>query len=415
MSAGRAHASQHMAPALTAFYDPYHNQGTIHVPFTGMDGQLHEFYYQNSLGYWQVATLFSAAMGTYSLSGFADPTWSHVFFIAAPNGTPHVIELYGQQALTLENDLTAASHTSALPVGGVTTCETTFGVQSSPCAIYASTITTFWDGSIEHAFYVDTNYQVRELYYYNQTWWDHSISGPNAAPYSYDGLGLTSVWDGSIEHVFYTGFAGASTTVFEIYYPGGNWYTGNWTANCGLSSSQSPQGILTSTWTGRDSTPRLSGVTYNADGTGAVEALYRSSAYNWTNSVAPPSTAWIGSPAVEFSINGNDHLFYLGRDRILYEVVNGASVTEVPDFCTNAANAPFFLRDINSPIGGFYDGTYRNVFMNCGNDIAWLRAPGESNNWDVPSGRTAPGYDITEMVEARIGVVLGVPGIAAEL
>jgi hypothetical protein len=75
-----------------------------------------------------------------------------------------------------------------------------------------------------HVFYLSTDLHVRELYY-NGKWWGNDLTadtnGPAANPE------LTSFFDGSVEHVFYV--SDGDHHVREPYY-NGKWWGNDLTA-----------------------------------------------------------------------------------------------------------------------------------------------------------------------------------------
>jgi hypothetical protein len=387
-NARRAAALPNLQPALTAFYDPYHNGGTHHVVYIDNYGEIDEYNYQANLGYWQNVFLGLGARANGQLTGFAEPNQSHVFGIAGTYAGPHVHEFYGQQGLTNTNDLTFHSNSSGTPNaprGTQVQCATGSGNTWGDCVSFASPVTSFWDGNTEHVFYLDTTGQVNELYYYAGQWNDRPLGGPPG--WGYDGGGLTSVWDGSLEHVFYTGYT--DYHVHELYFAPGwsNWLTGDWSTNSGADANHSPYWYLASTVTGNDSTPRVTGVRPLSP---ALQTLYRDSSWTWRNSAAQAPNIGVFSPVVEFTVNGNDDVFYVGTDGAIYESINGLNATELNFQAT--CPPPSGRRcvpgavDTNSTFGGYYDGSYRYLYFQCGsgtsgNDIVQIYAQQLSENW----------------------------------
>ena len=199
-------------PQLTSFFD-----GSVeHVfyvsgPGGQFDAHVRELYYN---GKWWGNDLTTATNGPFaqsdSLTSFFDGSVAHVFYVSQTLPPDlHVRELY-YNGKWWGNDLTAATN--------------------GPQAV-SQGLTSFFDGSVAHVFYVSyPDWHVRELYY-NGKWWGNDLTaatnGPLAGHIAQVGT-LTSFFDGSVAHVFYVSYPDAH--VRELYYANGKWWGNDLTA-----------------------------------------------------------------------------------------------------------------------------------------------------------------------------------------
>ena len=175
---------------------------------------------------------------------------NHVSYCSSPDN--HVCELYYENGRWLGNDLTAATNTPPP---------------------YTGAMTSFFDGSIEHVFYISAfDYHVRELYF-DGRWLSTDLTQVTNGPVAWNFAALTGFFANGIEHVFYLSDDGH---VRELYYDNGRWLGNDLIAAAAL-------------W------PPLPYI--NED--------YRSS-YSWLTS---------------FFANGVEHVFYINRSRTCVRAV----------------------------------------------------------------------------------------------
>jgi hypothetical protein len=102
-------------------------------------------------------------------------------------------------------------------------------------------LTSFFDGSVEHVFYVSQpDNHVRELYYakafFFGQWLGNDLTADTNGPQA-NNTALTSFFDGSVEHVFY--ISQPDNHVRELYYANGKWWGNDLTAD-----TNGPLGVL---------------------------------------------------------------------------------------------------------------------------------------------------------------------------
>jgi hypothetical protein len=210
---------------------------------------------------------------------------NHVFYISAADH--HVCELYYDNGRWLPNDLTAATN----------------GPQASnvfPMPPGVGTIAGFFDGSIEHVFYVSTSdNHVRELYY-DGSWQPNDLTAVTNSPPA--GGSLTGFFANGIEHVFYV--SPEDGHVRELYYFGGSWLPNDLTvATNGVNVNNS--------WLTSFFADGVEHVFYRNQ-SGYVCELYYLNGRWWGNNL----TLDTGGPATEypvitsFSGRGIEHVFY---------------------------------------------------------------------------------------------------------
>jgi len=208
---------------LSSFFD-----GNIeHVFYTSAtDNHLHELYYN---GRWWGNDLTVAANAPFpnivaSLTSFFDGSVEHVFYIS--DGDYHVHELFNNGTWH-DNDLTADTNG---PIADI-----------SPSG--NGQLTSFFDGSVKHVFYISfPDFHVRELYY-NGAWWGNDLTADTNGPAADSRSELTSFFDGGAEHVFYIG--SADLHVRELYY-NGRWWRNDLTADTKSPHDYYPFPYLTS-------------------------------------------------------------------------------------------------------------------------------------------------------------------------
>jgi hypothetical protein len=258
----------------------------------------------------------------------------HVFYVSFPDW--HVRELYyvtgGQLATAwLGDDLTAATN-GPHPEGA---------------------LTSFFDGSVEHVFYVSaSDGHVRELYY-NGKWLGNDLTaatnGPPASFYS-----LTSFFDGSIGHVFYV--SDPDSHVRELS------YNGTWSGNdltAAVNGHYANEGSLTSFFDGSGHVFYLG---FGGD-SGVRELSYSYPCLLWcawsgrdlTWAASPPPSS---SSLTSFFDGSIEHMFYESSDghvRDLYHYLGNWSENDL----TAATNGP--IASFYFPLTSFFGG-YGHVF-----------------------------------------------------
>ena len=78
-------------------------------------------------------------------------------------------------------------------------------------------LSSFVDGTGEHAFYVGSDSHVHQLYWNNSTWVDQDLTAATAAPPVAPGIRLSSFADSMGEHAFYVG---SDSHVHQLYWSG---------------------------------------------------------------------------------------------------------------------------------------------------------------------------------------------------
>jgi hypothetical protein len=210
----------------TSFFDG----SIVHVFYvTWTNLHVHELYYTN--GKWQDNDLSAATNGPQArppLTSSFDGSIEHVFYRS--NADDHVHELSrtinGKYFIDgwWDNDLTAATN----------------GPQTS------SDLTSLSGGSVEHVFYIsDPDYHVRELYYANGKWWGNDLTavanGPQAGGLNIGFGQITSFFDGSTEHVFY--LSQSDSHVHELFYYNDKYYIFGWWDNDLTLYTNGPPGL----------------------------------------------------------------------------------------------------------------------------------------------------------------------------
>jgi hypothetical protein len=372
---------QSLPSALVAFHD-YSGQGAHHVIYQAQDQGLYDLNYQQSVGHWQLSQVAPWGPTMSQLTGYSDGTNNHVFGISPIGSQPHVVEYYGSPVPNQRNDLTIASGTQETPHGSVTYCGPYQNIQ---CVSSPSSLTGFWDGTVEHVFYEtwDT-YTIHELYHYNNRWWDNPLPGVPAM--ATNGAGLTSLWDGSIEHVYYTG---QDADLHELYFSG-RWWDNDWNkVKWGKVGIVNYNSALAASYDGQTSTQGVFGVawpqtgdllrfTYGPSGfSGGYVALTNFNAASKILTYDVSSTQCLNQAQPPCSTTSQRQLFYVGSDHYLYEVTGSTAHLISPSFnpyqCSytnpNGNPPPGYFVNANSPISGFYDGTYRHIFFLFGGDV----------------------------------------------
>jgi hypothetical protein len=141
------------------------------------------------------------------LTGFQGGDINHVFYEGQNN---NVYELYYNGRWWGNN-----------PSAG--RCLTSFG---APCPLASpkSALTGFYDGSIQHVFYVGTDDHIYELFFANGGWNSRDLMFLTGAASAFYGSALTSFFDRfSIGHIFYVD---QNQHVHELYYYNGAWHDG---------------------------------------------------------------------------------------------------------------------------------------------------------------------------------------------
>jgi hypothetical protein len=337
------------ASALTSFWDGT----TEHVFYVGKDYHVHELYYPGSCGSsggWCPNDLTARTNAPLvrsirpdTLTSFFENGFEHVFYVG---DDADVHELYfntHDSALGWRhNDLN--SHHNA------------------PKAFYDSALTGFWDGAIEHVFYVGDDFHVHELYY-NGDWWPNDISARHNAPNANSVSALTSFFDGSIEHVFYIDRSGG---VDELYY-NGDW----WPNPIGMTHNAEPVYslvALTGFWDGAIEHVFYIGCSAVCSGFSShVDELYYVNRQWNPNDLTRAHNAPAPNPngLTSFFANGFEHVFYIGRDdHHVYELFHG-------NWSYNDLSGPNNPAEPSSDLTSFFANGFEHVFYtgSAGGDV----------------------------------------------
>jgi hypothetical protein len=255
---------------------------------------------------------------------------------------------------------------------------------NGPAARAIAGLTSFFDGVIEHVFYISSGEShVRELYNYGG-WQGNDLTADTNGPLAASN-GLTSFFDGHIEHVFYRRLT--DSHVGELY------FNGTWQGNDLTAATNGPQTdcsslayCLASFFDGFNEH-----VFYlSPNGGGHVRELYDNGTWQGNDLTAATS----GPAAYESALTGFfdgsiEHVFYIslldGHVRQLYNVGSGAWYS---NDLTAATNGP---TTNSSPLTSFFDGHIWHVFYISYSDVRELYYDGSWHGNDLTTSTNGPG------------------------
>ena len=101
-------------------------------------------------------------------------------------------------------------------------------------SLFAQSLTSLLVTGGDHAYYVDTNQHVDQLYWNGQTWVSQDLTVlSRAATLAAAGSTLTSVLVGNSDHIYYVD---ANQHVNQLFYNGQNWVWQDLTAASGATN-----------------------------------------------------------------------------------------------------------------------------------------------------------------------------------
>jgi hypothetical protein len=376
-------------PALVGYADPVH--GTNHViyraPFSGV---IEDLVYTASTHSWAAQVIGGPEIGTPAAAYF-DGTSGHAFSVfttstPGSSGLVHVAELAGTTLPNTMTDLIVASRSSAQAQGASATRYTTWNGATPLAPGNPSSLSGFSAAGVNHVFYAGTDSAIHEIYN-NGMWFERPLGGAaaNATPPD----SITSGWDGSVEHVFYTGLGNGH---LEELYSNGTWFPNDWT------TVQGGQG----TATGQISMSVDSGVltvwgTNNLTQSPAIHSISHAPS-GWTNLTytSPSGGGPQFSPTLAFDANGQGQAFYVGADQQIYQLKSdGSTAPIIPSSATSSCDttrnpamfvAKSYVSGSLSPIAGFWDGVAglrRVYFIDLAGYIVELTASLTATTWTV--------------------------------
>jgi hypothetical protein len=393
--------------SLTSYYD--NNHQILHVIYQGANGQIIDLYYQYSSRTWNVVGLTNpSSQGLFSVtSSFFDGTNGHVFSVCpssnSGNAALGICELYGS---TLPTNY--FFHNTTSPPGAR---YQGLGGPSGPPPLrqysangtnywsvqYGSdgSLSTLWDGTTEHVYFMAFDQTIHELYY-NSGWWEHSIGtigsfGPQLVTH---GMGLASLWDG-VQHIFvWEGI--------ELY------YNGTWNKDMSwVYNGNPPGGYLTAVdsggpdlW-GQFDPPNGNLITVTRTNDSWLSNAYGAPANQCSPGPVPLCNA---NPMLSFNapyFSSTAEVFYVGTDSNIYWIPNGnngngPAIPILPSSASRVAkdaSSPGFYGGYWAPIAGYSDATYLYVFYVGNNDIFMA--------YSVPSNRGA--WTVTQFGTFLVG------------
>jgi hypothetical protein len=249
---------------------------------------------------------------------------------------------------------------------------------------YGTSLTGYWDGSQVHVFYVaQTDGKIHELFRSLISPWMHRLpvsSEPTAD--SSEGFGLTSVWDGSVGHVYYvTGAAG----VTELYY-NGSW--GIRTVDPGPATNGI--GFMAS---GFFSGEQL--VVYGESDGLMNSAYFKNSIGHWVSPAPMSATGMSVNRPVFLQGRGATQIWgYVGTDDTLHDGVFNTSIVDYNNVCGGPYYNFPSTGSLNSPTGiaSIFDGTKIHIYW-VGFDLRiWTSSSTGNGVWTTPSAFYGPGF-----------------------
>jgi hypothetical protein len=202
--------------ALTGFYLP--TDGTDHIFFIGNDEHVHErFWADNSTGCFTdrdvtaqsgaplpYLTVTNGTIALTGLTGIVDSiNTMHVFFAA--QGSSNITEMYYWSGRWWWG---SPGGQAQVYVGG--------GIGTA--------ISSLWDGSVEHIYYLGTDSQTHEDYY-NGNWWSHALTGTQGAvnpKQAWGQFSIASSIDNGQQLIWGAGLGGTSAMI-GLEYSAGYW------------------------------------------------------------------------------------------------------------------------------------------------------------------------------------------------
>jgi hypothetical protein len=245
-----AHAQQKFPLALVGLGAPDGERLFLHAQSLG---ECVMEFVCSSAGCWQHGCISgqqsAPALGSRMLTYYEpNARRDHLFF---ESGDQHIHEwswpdTSGRASNVVDVDLTQQPGTSGVLAAGAYVSGFPGGALDVP-----ATLTGFVDGSgVEHVFFTDDENSVDEFYHNSSAWWlGHEAQfGPVDAR---GGSGLTSMWDGTCQHIFYLDTSDA--LLFEDYACGGPWQAHPLTGTTGaitpkINTSNGPENHMVATF-----------------------------------------------------------------------------------------------------------------------------------------------------------------------
>jgi hypothetical protein len=307
-----------------------------------------------------------------SLISYFDGTNGHLFFQGSM-GSKDLITLAGNPPTSSSamTDLTTTTN----PVNGGTDGDfylytDTAGHQAAALAP-ASNLTGYWDGQVDHVFYLDGLGNAHETYY-NGSWWDHIVAPASALAYPPSGI-LRSSWDGTNQHLYIGLSQGYGW--YETSYPTDPWTPFAIPGSAALGPNLTAGGPYSSSISGLS---QYAGWQYlfAGAGTNQVTSLYNTGDYNTGGGYSffemlntPAVNYNILAPTLMYNDTGGPELFVVGQSNghIYFSSQLGGAFTDLSTspgndgalvniFGQNGAIAEF------SPLSGYFDGGNDHLF-----------------------------------------------------
>jgi hypothetical protein len=186
-------------PSITSFYNSANS--SFHV-FYMSQSVTELFHNSNSSWQWNQATGVAQQAGI-PLAGLFDGSTQHLFWLntgsfGVPSGpagdvweSRYVSPNWITQTVTNGQNLDYIDSTGSRP---------DYAINGG--------LTTLWDGSIEHVFYMGADEHVHEYYKVGTNWFTTDITAASQDTNSSNLNFVGAFWDGSTEHVFWMGFGG---------------------------------------------------------------------------------------------------------------------------------------------------------------------------------------------------------------
>jgi hypothetical protein len=265
-----------------------------------------------------------------SITSFNNSDGEHVYYVATNN---HIYQLYWNGQSESNTDLTAVSGAANASGGPLTGF-------------------SYKDG--EHVYYVNTNGHVDQLWWNGRQEIYQDLSAAIGGVSAYTD-GITSFGNSAGEHVYYIGYS--SGDVFQFYWDGSSWANQNLTA---ASHGSSAAGGAMAGFSNADGEH----VYYLGSSSGYLHVfqLY----WNGSGEYDQDLTAEADAPAdgglalAAFNDASGEHLFYLGLNSDVHELVYNGSETHSD--VSAAASGTFEPAASASALTGFSDQFGEHVY-----------------------------------------------------
>ena len=215
-----------------------------------------------------------------------------------------------------------------LSVNGHINTDVTAKAGSSDLVRTNSPLTSFSiDGTTAHVYYIGSaDNHVHELYWSSAGWTYNDVTTKASGTLVASGSGLTSFWDPNGEHVFYLG---ANQHVYHLFFnfSSGSWVNKDLTSLSGATSLAAAGGALS----GFEDSAGEHAV-YVGTNQHVYHLFYSFSSGSWVNKdltslSGATSLAAAGSALSSFADTGGEHAVYIGTNNHVYQLVYKSSWT----------------------------------------------------------------------------------------